>query len=101
MTSPAQPQTVQRPETLPERKEWLLQKLRGGLSASWQPILLAEKCKGCGSCARNCPALAISGVPKQPYFLNVDACVRCGACLTSCRLGAIGRLTGQATLLPA
>jgi len=53
-------------------------------------FILADKCKKCGSCARNCPANTISGVlGKEPFFINQDKCIKCGMCMASCRFGAI------------
>ncbi len=53
-------------------------------------FILADKCKKCGSCARNCPVHTISGIPgKEPFFINQDRCIKCGMCMASCRFGAI------------
>jgi NADH-quinone oxidoreductase subunit F len=51
--------------------------------------ITAEECKGCGKCARICPANAISGKIKEPYIIDSESCVRCGACLASCPFHAI------------
>jgi NADH-quinone oxidoreductase subunit F len=48
-----------------------------------------EKCKGCGKCARLCPASAISGKPKSPYTIDPQKCIKCGACLDNCKFGAV------------
>ena len=48
-----------------------------------------EKCKGCGKCAKNCPANAISGKIKSPYTIDTDKCIKCGACQDGCAFDAI------------
>ena len=48
-----------------------------------------DACKGCGACARKCPASAISGEPKKPYRIDPAVCIRCGACAAACRFGAV------------
>jgi NADH-quinone oxidoreductase subunit F len=49
----------------------------------------AEKCTGCGICARNCPAKAISGGKKQAHTINRVLCIKCGVCHDSCKFGAV------------
>lgn len=51
--------------------------------------ILKDKCKGCSSCARKCPAKAISGEPKKAYEINQAACIKCGQCIATCKFGAI------------
>ena len=48
-----------------------------------------EKCRGCGKCAKNCPAEAISGKIKSPYTIDTDKCIKCGACKDNCAFDAI------------
>ena len=48
-----------------------------------------EKCKGCGKCAKNCPAEAISGKIKTPYTIDTEKCIKCGACKDNCAFDAI------------
>ena len=48
-----------------------------------------DKCRGCGKCAKNCPANAISGKIKSPYTIDTDKCIKCGACQDGCAFDAI------------
>jgi NADH-quinone oxidoreductase subunit F len=48
-----------------------------------------ELCKGCGKCAKLCPADAVSGKVKELYKIDPLVCSRCGACVSSCKYSAI------------
>ncbi len=52
-------------------------------------IIDPDKCKGCGKCARNCPAGAIAGQVRKAYHIDTDTCIKCGACLSDCAFDAI------------
>ncbi len=52
-------------------------------------VIDKDKCRGCSSCARHCPAEAIKGVIKSPYEIDQDKCLKCGICMATCRFGAI------------
>ncbi len=51
------------------------------------PKISYFKCKGCGSCAKNCPEKAI--VMGSKAKINKDKCVGCAACMTTCNFGAV------------
>ncbi|MDR3160892.1 MAG: 4Fe-4S binding protein, partial [Spirochaetaceae bacterium] len=50
-----------------------------------------EKCKGCGKCAKNCPAECITGEKKKPYTIDQSKCLKCGECFKNCKFDAIVR----------
>jgi len=50
-----------------------------------------EKCKGCGLCAKKCPADCITGEKKKPYTLEQSKCLKCGECFTACKYDAVIR----------
>lgn len=51
--------------------------------------IMDDKCKGCGLCARKCPAEAISGKVGKPFVIDPEKCIKCGACVTVCKFKAI------------
>ena len=51
--------------------------------------IMADKCKGCGICKKNCPVGAITGEVKHPHKINPEVCIRCGVCVSKCPFKAI------------
>ncbi len=49
----------------------------------------AEKCIGCGACARKCPAACISGEKRKPHVIDQSKCLKCGECEKTCKFGAV------------
>ncbi|MBE6585755.1 MAG: NADH-quinone oxidoreductase subunit NuoF [Ruminococcaceae bacterium] len=58
----------------------------------------ADKCIGCGKCAKQCPADAITrtdyiapGHKLASFAIDTTKCVKCGACMSGCKFGAISK----------
>ena len=58
-----------------------------------------DKCIGCGMCAKNCPASAISrtdyiapGHKLASFEIDQDKCVKCGVCMGNCKFKAISKI---------
>ncbi len=61
-----------------------------------------EKCRGCGSCLRKCPADAIIGGKKLIHIVDQDKCTKCGTCFDVCpdKFGAVTKITGEPAPAP-
>ena len=55
-----------------------------------------DKCRGCGSCRRKCPADAILGGKKTIHVIDQAKCTKCGTCIDACpdKFAAVTKLSG-------
>jgi dissimilatory sulfite reductase (desulfoviridin) alpha/beta subunit len=68
-----------------------------GVIGAWVPSFVAEKCVGCGACAKACP-LHIATV-ENANFTTTDACNACGRCVRACKTGALEYTPGYRVTL--
>ncbi|MFZ5352962.1 MAG: NADH-quinone oxidoreductase subunit NuoF [Bacillota bacterium] len=61
----------------------------GVCTALMNYVVVEEKCKGCGICAKQCPVSCISGQPKSVYTIDSSKCIKCGVCMEKCPFKAI------------
>lgn len=61
----------------------------GVCSALLEYKIVADNCKGCGACARVCPASAITGEKKEAHVIDTSKCIKCGSCIEKCKFNAI------------
>ncbi len=56
-----------------------------------------DKCTGCGTCRKQCPADAIDGDKKLIHIIDQDKCTRCGTCFEVCpsKFSSVIKLSGE------
>lgn len=61
-----------------------------------------QKCQGCGTCLRKCPAAAIIGGKKLIHIVDQDKCTKCGTCFEVCptKFSAVTKISGEPVPAP-
>ena len=67
-------------------KKGILQRLPDFLSP--RPVIVKNKCVGCGECARACPRKAIT-VKNRVAFIDKKNCIKCYCCQELCKIQAV------------
>lgn len=65
-------------------------KCRAGVCKGLKSYIIdVDACIGCTVCAQKCPADAIIGTARNPYFIVQEKCIGCGECYDHCKFNAI------------
>lgn len=59
------------------------------VKATVLPVILPERCTGCGDCVGTCPAGALELVAGRAVLVRPEDCAYCGDCETLCPQEAI------------
>jgi NADH-quinone oxidoreductase subunit F len=56
-----------------------------------------DKCQGCMTCVKKCPARAIEGEKNRISVIDQEKCTKCGTCLDVCpsRFSAVRKISGE------
>jgi NADH-quinone oxidoreductase subunit F len=56
-----------------------------------------DRCTGCGTCRKQCPADAINGDKNLIHIIDQDKCTRCGTCFEVCppKFSSVVKLSGE------
>lgn len=61
----------------------------GGKYLSAYPVIIQDKCRSCGACARACPPGAIAYQPGKTPIPDLNKCIRCYCCSEMCPFDAV------------
>jgi len=53
------------------------------------PVVNQDKCRGCGTCVKNCAHDAVHLQENHKAFIDTSRCVGCGQCIASCKFDAM------------